>query len=206
MSFTLKITKIEVQKKNKNKANIFVDNEYRFALHLETLLKKRIEVNTEITEYEIEKLVEEDSRVKALSETVNYVSKGLKNRKQIKTYLTKKEYSKQTIDFVIEKLEEYKLIDDETYIKAFINDHKQYGEVKLKQLLCEKGFSKQKLDEYFLDYEVDLDNIKKMKDKYMKNKENNYINNMKCKKYLLSHGFSYEDISNLDWSENEDWN
>ena len=205
MILTLKVTKIEVQKNNKNKVNIFCDGQYLFALHTETLLKNHITQNSEITEVQIEKLTQEDNLVKATEEATKYVSKGLKSRKQIRDFLIKKQYNLDIINSVIEKLAEYNLIDDNAYIQAFIHDHNQYGQQKLKQMLLQKGFSKQKLDEVFSNFEVDLDNLKKLADKYLKNKERTYENIIKCKKYLLSKGFSYEDINSLGWGENESW-
>lgn len=201
----MKVTKIEVQKNNKNKVNIFCDEEYSFSLHTETLLKNHISVNTILTETQVENLVLEDNKLKALSLATNYVSKGLKSKKQIKDFLLKKEFSTVVINYVISKLEEYNLINDISYINAFIHDHNKYGQLKLKQMLLTKGFSKEKIEECFLDFETDLIQLQNLKDKYLKNKQNTYENNLKCKKYLLSHGFSFEDINKLDWSENEDW-
>ena len=207
VNFTLKVTKIEVQKKNKNKVNIYCDEEYLFSLHTETLLKNHISVGSILRDEMVENLVKLDNRVKALEYATKYVEKGLKSRKQVRDYLKKKDYEVDIIHDVIEKLETYSLIDDETYIKAFIHDHNQYGQLKLKQQLMEKGISKNKLDEYFLDYEQDLEVLQNIANKYLKGKEKTYENIIKCKKYLLSHGFGYEDISKLDWgNSDEDWN
>ena len=199
------VTKIEVQKHNKNKVSIFCDNEYLFSLNTETLLKNHISVGSNLTEKNIEDLTNEDNALKALESASSYVSKGIKSRKQVRDFLKKKEYNSTIINQVIIKLEEYNLIDDNAYINAFVHDHKQYGTLKLKQLLLEKGISKQKLDEYFNEFELDLNSLQSLKDKYLKNKENNYENIIKCKKYLLSHGFSYEQINKLEWGDYEDW-
>ena len=200
------VTKIEMQKHNKNKVSIFCDDEYSFSLNTETLLKNHISVGSKLKENIIENLINEDNALKALESASNYVAKGIKSRKQVRDFLKKKEYNTDVISQVISKLEEYNLIDDNTYINAFVHDHKQYGTLKLKQLLLDKGISKQKLDEYFSEFESDLKSLQSLKDKYLKNKENNYENIVKCKKYLLSHGFSYEEINRLEWSDYEDWN
>ena len=202
----MKVTKIEVQKNNKNKVNIYCDNEYLFSLHTETLLKNGISVGAMLTESAVENLKNADDEFKALQIASTYVSKGVKSRKQVRDFLKKKEYSAFIVNNVISKLEEYKLIDDNSYIQAFIHDHTQYGELKLKQLLLNKGISKQKIDEFFLDYNFDIEILQDLANKYLKNKENNYENVLKCKKYLLSHGFSYDQINQLNWGENEDWN
>lgn len=203
----MKVTKIEVQKKNKQRVSVFCDEEYAFSLNAETLIKNAVSVGAQLSETQIKNMVFESDYLSAVNQASVYVSKGLKTKKQIETYLSKKGYNFEIITQAIKKLEEYNLLNDFAFIKAFVADHSAYGELKLKQELALKGVEKDLIEEYFSNnYEVNIEKLKSLKDKYLKNKEPTPENIIKCKKHLLSKGFKYEDITALDWSENESWN
>ncbi len=203
----MKVTKIELQKKNKNRVSVFCNDEYSFSLNAETLVKHNIKVGSELTQQTAQNLVFESDALSAINKASEYVTKGLKTRKQIANYLKNKGFDQNIISNAIAKLEEYLLIDDNAYIKAYVNDHNGYGELKLKQQLALKGVEKEIIEKFFEEnYEVNFEKLQILKNKYLKNKELTTENILKCKKHLLSKGFKYEDIQTLDWSENESWN
>lgn len=45
-----KITKIEVQKKNKDRVNVYIDNNFAFAAFNELVYKEGVKVNLEVNE------------------------------------------------------------------------------------------------------------------------------------------------------------
>ena len=185
---------------------MFCDNEYAFSLSAETAIKYSIKVGSEITQAQINNWTHESDALTAINKASEYVTKGLKTKKQIADYLKNKGFQPSIIENAIKVLSEYKLINDEEYIKAFIADHQGYGELKLKQQLLLKGVSRQLIDNYFsTSYAVNLEKLESLKNKFLKNKELTSENIIKCKKHLLSKGFKYEDINMLEWSENESW-
>ena len=122
----------------------------------------------------------------------------MKTVKEVKDYLYAKEYSKVVVDYVIEKLLEYKYLNDETYVNAYVNTYKdKYGILKLKNNLLLKGISAKYLEEYFNEYETDLDSVLYIAEKYMKNKEYSYENLSKLYRHLASKGYSYDDINSI---------
>ena len=50
----MKITKIEVQKKNKSRVNLYLDGEFNCGLSLETIVKNGIKEGREITDEQLE--------------------------------------------------------------------------------------------------------------------------------------------------------
>ena len=207
MKLILIVSKIEVQKNNKNRVNIYCDNQFEFSLQTETLIKNAISVGTHLSENQKQDLILQSDQIDALTKATAYVAKGLKTQSQIQDFLKKKDYNQQIINLTIQKLTEYKLLNDQAYIVAYVNDHKSYGELKLKQELYAKGLSKDLIEQYFAeDYSVNVENLQNIANKYLKNKEINYENVLKCKKHLLSKGFTYEDISQVDWNGYESWN
>ena len=182
----MKVTKIELQKKNKKRVSVFCNEEYSFAINAETLIKYGIKEGYELSQSQIEKLIFESDSLSAVNKASEYVTKGVKTKKQICEYLKNKGYGEQSINHTINKLEEYNLIDDMAYIRAYIADHSAYGELKLKQELILKGVEKELIEQYFSEeYEVNLEKLEVLKNKYLKNKELTPENIIKCKKHLL---------------------
>ena len=70
-----KITKIEVQKKNKERVNLFLDEEYAFSLSMELVYKEGLKKNQEIDAKRLELLAEEESiiRCKKQSGSTRYL-------------------------------------------------------------------------------------------------------------------------------------
>ena len=51
-----KVTQISIQERNKERCNIFIDGEYKFALSLELVLKYRLKVGVELGDKEIDEI------------------------------------------------------------------------------------------------------------------------------------------------------
>lgn len=190
-----KITLISVQSNKKNRCNVFVDGEFAFGLAVETAMQHRLKVGQEISEYDIKRITEDGERKDALDKAVNYVSKSLKTKKQVKTYLLGKGYSEQTACYVVDKLKEYNYINDEEYAKRYLescskNQGKRLSEYKLMM----KGVRKEVIEKAYDNVEVSAkDDALKLAEKYMKNKENTKENLVKAYRYLIGRGFSYDE-------------
>ena len=117
-----KITKITIQEKNKNRCNVFVDGCFFIALPIDLVYKHSFDIGLEIIPKEFEQIVLEKDRSEALSKSLDYVTKSLKTKKQVIDYLTKKGYNQETIKHCIDKLIEYRYIDDKEYVKKYGNE------------------------------------------------------------------------------------
>jgi regulatory protein len=190
-----KITQITVQSNKKNRCNLFVDGEFAFGLAVETAMKYRRKVGQEISDDELKKIVQDGERKDALEKAVNYLSKSLKTKQQVKIYLLGKGYSEETAYYVIDKLKEYNYINDEEYVKRYLeccskNQGKRLSEYKLMM----KGVRKDVVEKAYEQAEVpDKENALKVAEKYMRNKENTKENLVKAYRYLIGRGFSYEE-------------
>ena len=119
-----------------------------------------------------------------------------RQEKQIKDYLYKKGYNKNTIEYVVDKMEEYKYLDDECYAKQFVLTYsKKYGKLKLISGLRSKGIADSIIDNLFEESEIKSD-IESVATKYLKNKiidEKTYV---KLSRFLYSRGFEFDEINN----------
>jgi len=190
------ITKIEVQQKDKTRANLYLDDEFFCGIAIELCVKFALKKGMEIEEEFLKEIVFEDEKSKAMNKAVAYINSSLKTSKQIKDYLRKKEYSPQTIDYVIDKMNEYKYLDDKAYAKAFVSTYSsKYGKIKLKSMLKSKGVSDLDIEDVFSE-ELKIDNsISKVADKYLRNKEINKETLNKLGRFLCSRGYGFDEIN-----------
>src|SRR5574344_1241631 len=75
----------------------------------------------------------------------------MRNKKEIKDYLNKKDFDKKYIDFAINKLDGLGLLNSNKYIEAFINDKinlSNDGPYKIKRNLLEFDFNEDDVDKY----------------------------------------------------------
>ena len=190
-----KITAITSQTKNKDRVNIFLDGEYSFSVSLDTVLNYHLKSGEELTEKEIEEITTVSDKEKALNKGLTYVSKTLKTKKQVKTYLFSKGYSPQTVDYVINKLIEFGFINDIEYAKRYMETYsKTQGKRLIDYNLMTKGVKKTDIAEASEGIEISSkENAAAIAEKRLKNKELNRETIAKTYRYLIGRGFSYED-------------
>lgn len=192
----VEITDITSQKKATDRVNIFVDGNYFGSMYVDMCIKHGIKKGLVIELDKLNDIMLESDKEIALNKTAKYISAKMKTKKEVRDYLYSKEYSKVVVDYVIGKLVEYKYLDDENYVIAYVNTYKsKYGVLKMKNNLILKGIDAKYLEEFFAEYETDMDIIFAIAEKYMKNKENTYDNLSKLYRHLASRGYSYDEIS-----------
>lgn len=191
------ITNVSVQKNNKKRCNIFVDNQFYCALNLETVVKNQLKSGLEIDKEQLENIVFENQKQEALIKAADYISKNLKTKKEVKDYLVKKGYTEQVAWYCVDKLKEYQYIDDKHYSKRYIESvNKRQGRRLTEYKLMMKGVKKDDIESAYIETPVDeKENAKLVAQKYLKNKEITKENIAKAYRYLIGKGFSYEDTT-----------
>ena len=127
---------------------------------------------------------------------MKYLGSRLKTEKQLREYLLKKNFSLDSIDEVLSKLKEYKLIDDTEYAKIYIRSNRQNSKTRLKQKLIQSGVDKNFIDnalDDIDDYESCLQNAKK----FFKNKMVNKENCEKLTRRLQYMGYAWDTIKKV---------
>ena len=190
----MKITKLEVQKNDKNRVNLYVDDEFYSGIPAELVYLEHLKTGLEIDEKDLKKIIFENEKSKAMSRVTKYIGSSLKTQKQIRDYLRKKEYSDDTIEFVMSKLVEYNYIDDKKYAQAYVLTYgKKYGKLKLISQLKIKGVSEEIIECVLEDNKVD--SIESVASKYLKNKVMSYEVCQKLFRFLYSRGYEFDEIN-----------
>lgn len=192
----MQITGIEFQKKHDDRANLYIDGEFYCGVSVELVIKEQLKKGMEIDVEKLNSMVIEDEKKTAFSKAIKYMSGSLKTEKQIKDYLKRKEYDTSIIDYVIDKLNEYKYLDDEQFAKSFVLTYSsKYGKLKLIAALKSKGISDRIIDNVFSEDLELKNNIKSVAEKYLKNKDRNAQTYIKLSRFLYSRGYEFDEIN-----------
>ena len=191
------ITAINIQTKNKDRCNVFLDGEFAFGLSVETAVKYSLKVGLRVDQNEIREICFESEKIEALEKSISYVSGRLKTKRQVKEYLMRKGYAEQIVFFVIDKLKEYDYINDVNFAKRYLEScYKKEGRKLSDYKLMAKGVKKSDIETARCDVEIDtLTSACELAKKHLKNKEITKENLQKTYRYLIGKGFSYEEAS-----------
>ena len=199
-----KITKIEVQKKNKERVNLFLDEEYAFSLSMELVYKEGLKKNQEVDSKRLELLAEAESIIRCKNSALKTIERSFKTEKEVIEKLKEKGYGDKAINKSIEFLKEYNFINDINYTKAYIKDKlNSFGSQKIKYTLIQKGISKEIVEEALADSNKDNErktafNLAKKKLDIIRKKENdNYKISGKLYRYLISKGYGYDIVNQV---------
>lgn len=135
-----KITALEVQKKNKERVNVYIDGEFAFGLNLmdaANLRKGQI-----LTSLDMTTLQQKDAIARAVERAVNFLSYRPRSRFEVRQNLAKKDLPPEVIDVALERLVSLGYLDDEAFARYWVenrNTHKPRSPMALSVELRQKG-------------------------------------------------------------------
>lgn len=193
------ITEISVQKKNKNRCNIYIDNIFAFGVSNELIYKENLKVGMIIDEEKLKKIAYEENLINCKETALKIIERSYKTKKEMEKRLLEKGYNLEEINETLKFLERYNFINDESYAKAFIKDKtKTQGKQKIKYALKNKGISEEIIEEELsnLDMEREKENANVLAlKKYnilIKRENDKYKIKEKIIRFLISRGYNYE--------------
>ena len=198
------ITKVEIQKRNKDRVNIFIDDEFGFACNAELVYKYNLLKNKQIDFEYIKEVIDEDNYIKAKNKALRIIEKCIKTEWEIKDKLIKLGYSEDTVERVLEFLREYDFVNDKKYARMFIKQKiTKEGKAKIKLELLRKGVSKE-----IIENEIDLIGDEEERDSALKLAEKRYRVLRKLEtddtklyrklfSYLIRRGYEYQEVKNI---------
>jgi regulatory protein len=138
------ITKIEVQKKNKDRVNIFINDEFRLGCSSELIYRHGLEKGKNIDIEYLNSIVLEDEYIRGKNYALKYIERSYKTEKQIYDYLVKKEFKLEVISRIMSFLNEYGFMNDNKYAELYIKERiKKEGRKKIRYSLLKKGISEE---------------------------------------------------------------
>lgn len=142
------ITKIEFQKKNKARVNIYMDGDYAFACDAQLVYIHNITKGRAMDKESLYNIVNEDNYIKGKTCALHFLERSFKSTKQVIDKLTMKEFDVKTIDRVMDFLRQYDFIDDSKFIQLYIQEKiRSCGKNKIKFALLKKLLPKELINE-----------------------------------------------------------
>ena len=198
------ITKIEVGKRNKDRVNVFLDEEFAFACSADLVYYYKLSKGKKVNDEFLNEIVSEDNYLKGKNYALKLLERSYKTEKEITDKLEAKEYEPKAIERIMNFLKEYNFIDDDRYCKLFINEKiSSYGRNKIKYLLSKKGISDDIIEYRINDIDEDFEKevayrLAEKKYKLLISSETNYQKiYKKTGDYLLGRGFSYNILNSI---------
>ncbi len=191
-----KITKIDQQKKKKNRVNIYIDGEFALGLYKDTVIKYHLYENKEITPEEIFSIKKFEEFTDAKEKVLNFISYRERSRKEIKDYLSNKGISLVITNKVLNDLENANLIDDRRFAVVWIKNRNKInpkGNFVLKMELKEKGIEENEIEKLLEDVD-EKENVRKVLNKAVKKYGEKISSKKKILGYLQRRGFSINTV------------
>lgn len=199
---TMKITKIEPQKKNKNRMSVFLDGVFSFGIDAFSLYSLKLAENDELTSARLAEIKNTVLFENAKTYAGNLISKRSYTEHAMRQKLTDHIGDAETVEKTILFLKEYSLINDQDYAKRFAADCvnlKKLGSRKIKYKLIEKGIPASLAEQTIAELgcaETEAETLSVLMEKKLGG--NFDINNiMKAKRYFAYRGYSFEDIDTV---------
>ena len=199
-----KITKIEIQKNNKDSVNIYLDGEYALAINAELIYKENLKVKDDVDISKLQEIAEKESYIRCKESAIKIIERSYKTEKEIRDKLKQKGYEEKQINNSIDFLKEYNFINDNTYAKAFIKDKlSSKGSQKIKYDLMKKGIAKDIIEENLIkvdkneEKEVALNVGRKKYESIRRKESDNYKLSGKLYRFLISRGYAYDIVKDV---------
>lgn len=145
----MRITAIKEQKR-KNRVNIYLNDKFAFGLSKEALVDFSLSEGEELTEAEIDKILEQDQRIKALQKCFRWLGIRARSEKEIRDKLKKKGFAPSIIEQTTKRVKELGYLDDKEFSRLFIETKKlgrAKGKFALQRGLKQKGINSELIEE-----------------------------------------------------------
>ncbi len=186
------ITSIEPQVKDKNRCSVYVDGVFYCGIKLEVAIKYRLKAGMHIEKQKLDEIQLETEKSQALDKAMTHLSASMKTVKQMRDFLAKKGYTEAVINYVLERLEYHKFVDDYAYCRAYVQSVSGKGKRALGVDLIKRGADKNAIGSALDEIEESGEEASLILEKYLRGKSVDRQTLYKGFKYLLSKGYGYD--------------
>ncbi len=194
-----KITAIEPQQHDPDRVNIHLDG--TFAFPLARMVAAWLKIGQELSEEKITSLQNEDAVEKAHRQALLFLSYRTRSAAEVRQNLQKHKVPEDVIERTLVKLQESRLVDDDQFAHAWVENRSSFRPRSLRLLsveLRQKGLSAetaqaalQGLDEQALAYQAGLKKLRRLEGLEWQDFRR------KLSGYLARRGFPYSVIASV---------
>lgn len=213
------ITKVERQKRVRDRYNLFIDEQYAFSVHEDILIKYRLVKGAAIDQDELRSIVQAQEKQQAYLYAVRLLSSRLRSEQELLHRLKHKGYDSALSIATVERLKKEQYVDDaifaEQLTKQRIRSQKK-GRNWVKQELQHKGILPEQISHALqqIDEDVEYRSAYSLIDKKYRKEFNNDPQQARRKAmgFLLRRGYSpslvtkvIREITRSNGEETDEW-
>ena len=192
-----KITGLKLQKRNKQRVNVYLDNKFGFGLS--RIVAAWLHVGHDLSAVKIDELKKQDEQEVAFQRALNLLNYRPRSEAEIQQKLRRNKVPETVVSHVLERLRETKLVDDRAFAYTWVENRSEFrprGRRALRIELRQKGIGAEviedvleSLDEESLAYQAALKKAAKL------NITDVFEFKRKLYGFLSRRGFDYETAS-----------
>lgn len=207
-----KITRLEYQKNNKNRVNVYLNDIFAFGIDLNIMIKYSLTKDMELEDEFIEDILKSEEEISTYNYAISILARYSKSEYKLKQKMLQKGYDVVFIEKAIIKLKQNKYLDDERYSEMLIDNKiniSKYGKKRIKEALYEKGINKEIIEDKInqLSDEDELERALIIGQKKLNTliEQDTIKKKMKLTNFLIYKGFDYSIVKKtLEQLLNED--
>jgi regulatory protein len=119
-----KITLIETQKKNPNRVNIYLDDQFAFGLS--RIVAAWLSVGQVLSDEKVIALQSEDAREVAMQRALRFLSYRARSMQEVRSNLEKNETPEAAISFTLQRLQENGLLNDQEFAQTWVENRNTF--------------------------------------------------------------------------------
>jgi regulatory protein len=149
------ITTIEIQKRNKERANVYLDGDYAFSLSLVEAAQLR--KGQTLSDAEVSRLREADAITRAVDQAARFLAYRPRSIEEVHRNLTAKQFPPAVIDSALDRLESLGYLDDEAFARFWLENRQTFkprSPRALRYELRQKGVADSIIDAVLADMDV----------------------------------------------------
>lgn len=189
----------DIKSVSKTKFKVYLDGQFAFTLYKGELFRYRIQEDGELSEEVYQEIREKVVLKRAKLRAMHLLNDMDRTESQLRTKLLNGDYPADIVDEAIAYVKSFGYINDESYIRRFIESKRNSKSKKeIYALLMKKGVDTERVREILSEYYSAEDSLNAIRDLLRKKRyDPKSATDQEMRKiygYLARKGFGYEDI------------
>lgn len=209
------ITKISRQKRNQERYNIYLNEEYAFSIDEAILIQYSLTKGKTIDDLTIDEIAFDDEIQRAFNRALSFLSFQMRSEHEVHQKLKELEFGEAVIQEALQKLKKLGFLNDENYSKALVETKKKTakkGPRAIQKDLEKKGIDQKLQQQVLLSFSEDeqLEIALQLAEKAVRNEQRKTPSQMKQKiqEILIRKGYPFaiveQVLDKIELSKDED--
>ena len=113
---------VKYEKKGNNNYQVLFSDGKKILINEDVILKYKLLYKKEIDEFMLKDILTDNANYDIYNKCVKYISVRMRSVNEMREFMERKGASSEVIDKTIDKLLKNKLLDDDAFTKAYVND------------------------------------------------------------------------------------